>query len=265
MAELGNILFDRCEGGYEIERHVGFEDEFHRLFDAVDPNRDQIWHDYGPSFENSTFQIWPYSWCDCDCGYDAVERAWSKVNHHLEYCYQSRSDRAIAEWKAMHDWDAISEASRCDIQREEKTEFGTWHITEHSPKAAAALGQWGTLYDLKNKFERDIHQQLCNELDISWDDGRGSAVHCTCDFNKRWTIFRESHNHDPRCQIARKSFLFKPSGFWIDWYKYPLRDAHSSSEISLIEFGKVVDQCIASLVSDKGGPVLTLETVQGKQ
>jgi len=50
MAEIGNMIFDRCEGGYEVERGAGLEEELHRLFDAVEPNRDTSWCNYGPSF-----------------------------------------------------------------------------------------------------------------------------------------------------------------------------------------------------------------------
>lgn len=262
MAELGNILFDRCDGGFEVERGAGFEEELHRLFDAVSPDRDISWRDYGPSFENGTFQIWPYSWCDCDCGYDAVEAKWSKSNHHRGECYQSRSARALAEWEAINNYQAIEKASYCDIQREERQDVlgipMRVHITERSAEAEAAHKQWCTLHDLRRKFEDKTHRTLCKELGIPWNKGYGSAVHCTCDFRERWSRFLESNTHDPRCQVARKSFLFKPDGFWMDWYKYPLRDAHSSAKVSLAEFGIIVDKCVASLTADKGGPVLTL-------
>lgn len=263
MAEIGNILFDRCDGGHEVERGAGFEEELRRLFDATAPDRDKSWRDYGPSFENDTFQIWPYSWCDCDCGYDQIEAAWSKKNRHGSDCYQSRMSRALAEWDAMHDYKATEKASYCDIQREESQDMMgipmTVHISERSPKAELAHEKWCELYHQRNKFEEKTRKELCKLLNIPWNKGYGCACHCTCDYEKRWRIFLESHTHDLRCQVARKSFLFKPDGFWMDWYKYPLRDAHSSSRVSLEDFGVIIDRCIASLASDKGGPVLTLE------
>jgi hypothetical protein len=267
MAEIGNILFDRCDGGFEVPRGAGFEEELQRLFDAVEPDRDKSWRDYGPSFESGTFQIWPYSWCDCDCGYNAVEAEWSKGNQHREDCYQSRSRRALAEWDAMNDYDKKNKASYCDVEREVTQEFMgipmSVHISERSPRAEAAHREWSKLYDLRQKFEEKTRKELCKALGISWNKGYGSAVHCTCDFEKQWAHFRESHTHDQRCQVARKSLLFKPTGFWLDWYKYPLRDAHSSSHVSLEEFGEIVDRCIASLSTDKGGPIITLAKARG--
>jgi len=272
MAEIGNILFDRCDGGFKIQRGAGYEEELKRLFDAADPDRDTSWRDYGPSFENETFQIWPYSWCDCDCGYDEKEEAWSKANRHQSDCYQTRRDRAIKEWELMNDYDAIQEASYCDVveEKEESSEFFPGLVCHtilrrRSEMAEKAHQQWCKLHTKRTTFEEQISKSLCRELGIPWNKGRGSAVHCTCDYRERWAKFSQNTIHDLRCQIARKSFLYKPESFWIDWYKYPLRDAHSSRKVSLNEFREIIDKCLVSLVTDKGGPVVTLESLRDHQ
>jgi hypothetical protein len=43
-----------------------------------------------------------------------------------------------------------------------------------------------------------------------------------------------------------KDFLYKPSGFTIHWYKYPLRDAYTNQKITLAGFKKIISACIQS-------------------
>ncbi len=52
----------------------------------------------------------------------------------------------------------------------------------------------------------------------------------------------------PQCGIGEQAnFTHKPSGLEIRWYKYPLRDAYASRELTLREFSEIVDECIESL------------------
>lgn len=44
------------------------------------------------------------------------------------------------------------------------------------------------------------------------------------------------------------NFLYKPNGFTISWYKYPLRDAYCSQEISLDEFLDMLSHCTESML-----------------
>ena len=43
------------------------------------------------------------------------------------------------------------------------------------------------------------------------------------------------------------NFLYKPTGFTIEWYKYPLRDAHANKDMSVGEFNDMIDECIRSI------------------
>lgn len=47
---------------------------------------------------------------------------------------------------------------------------------------------------------------------------------CTCDETGEFVA-----EHDPSCPCARHNFIYKPDGFWIDWYKYPFRDSYTSA------------------------------------
>ena len=126
--EIGNALNGISRGEFPIEREEGFEEELVRLFDAIAPDRDNAWREYGMEFDNDVFSVFPYYWGDCTCGY-------------------------------------------------------------------------------------------------------------------------EENSHDETCPIVKPNFLFKPTGFSIKWYKYPLRDSYMSHNISLVEFKEVVAKCLESLSS----------------
>ena len=43
------------------------------------------------------------------------------------------------------------------------------------------------------------------------------------------------------------NFIYKPDGFRMCWYKYPLRSCYANRDISFDEFTKMVDACVKSL------------------
>lgn len=43
------------------------------------------------------------------------------------------------------------------------------------------------------------------------------------------------------------NFEFKPTGFTITWYKYPMRDAYASHNISTKEFMRILKECEKSM------------------
>ena len=43
------------------------------------------------------------------------------------------------------------------------------------------------------------------------------------------------------------NFEYKPTGFTISWYKYPLRDAYASHNISTKEFMRILKECEKSM------------------
>jgi hypothetical protein len=43
------------------------------------------------------------------------------------------------------------------------------------------------------------------------------------------------------------NFLFKPTGFEINWYKYPFRDSYMNRDITPVEFAEIIDACVRSV------------------
>lgn len=56
---------------------------------------------------------------------------------------------------------------------------------------------------------------------------------------------------DDETEANKANFHFKPSDYKLKWYKYPLRDSYQSSELSVEDFGKMIDKCIESLAVTK--------------
>jgi len=56
------------------------------------------------------------------------------------------------------------------------------------------------------------------------------------------------HNgHKDTCKLVVPNFLYKPQKFSIKWYKYPFRDSYMNQDITLTQFEKMIEACIASL------------------
>lgn len=47
--------------------------------------------------------------------------------------------------------------------------------------------------------------------------------------------------------MMQPNFVYKPTGFTMSWYKYPMRDAYVSDDISLVEFQKILNHCAQSM------------------
>ena len=210
--ELGNIVFGNSRGCYSIPREGVWEFHLERLMYAMGEEPSS----YGVDFENDIFCMMPYYWGDCECGYEEKEHEWCEANRHLENCYRSTEERVKikAGWTKDKYW----------LERPKKYS-----------------------YDQANAIEKKIRMKLCQAYNIPWNDGKGCAVHCTCDYKERWIKFLESNSHDKECRITKPNFLYKPTGFEIQWYKYFLRDSYKNQDISTEEFITIIDDCIESI------------------
>lgn len=61
---------------------------------------------------------------------------------------------------------------------------------------------------------------------------------CTCGGEENMTCADD-------CELALPNFLFKPTGFRIEWYKYPLRDSYMSPGISVEDYRRIMECCKA--------------------
>lgn len=170
----------------------------------------EIFEGYIDIFENDTFSIFPYYWGDCTCGYRNLESIWNENNSHSNDCYQQDYKKAYKPFvKINKDW-----------------------LSDHK--------------NFYNKKLRPIYEKY------GWDTESkywwyGCAIKCTCDYNSKWKDFIKSNNHISKCLLIVPNFLYKPTDFYINWYKYPLRDSYMNVNLSVKEFSNIIDKCIKSL------------------
>jgi len=266
--ELGNMMFGNSRGEYHIKRSAGWEEELTRLFEAYAPERYHSFRDYGEEFENEVFSVFPYYWGDCTCGYEErweeKEAAWSKQNQHAPDCYQTELTERTQEYDAASGYTRIRVAAfggddsllaGFDTQSEPISiggaEVGVSMMM--TPRKDAAMEEWRTANKRRNAFRDSLYKELCAKYKQS---EYGCAVHCTCGHDERYAAFAATDSHDPRCPIVRPNFHYKPTGFEINWYKYPLRDSYKNQNVGLSDFGKMIDVCIASLNCGAGNAQL---------
>ena len=96
-------------------------------------------------------------------------------------------------------------------------------------------------------WKRNEHMTVWAKAHGYADAPNGMAVHCTCDYGARWDEFTKEHWHSPDCGVVKPNFLFKPTGYELRWYKYPLRDSYSNMKLNPQEFREMIDACIKTL------------------
>ncbi|MHA2044701.1 MAG: hypothetical protein ACW99G_07895 [Candidatus Thorarchaeota archaeon] len=56
-----------------------------------------------------------------------------------------------------------------------------------------------------------------------------------------------NYTHKDTCLLLKPNFLYKPTGYELSWYKYPLRDSYASEDLTLLEFADIIKKCVESL------------------
>ena len=54
---------------------------------------------------------------------------------------------------------------------------------------------------------------------------------------------------DDEDESEKPNFVYKPTGYEIDWYKYPFRDSYSNFDITEKEFIEIIENCLKSVSS----------------
>lgn len=64
-------------------------------------------------------------------------------------------------------------------------------------------------------------------------------------------IIRPYYWGDEEIFCVRPNFVFKPTGFELQWYKYPFRDSYMNQDISFNTLLDILKQCENSLVPER--------------
>lgn len=162
---------------------------------------------YGCDYENDVFEMHPFWWGDCECGFDALEAEWEDAHDHESSCYQ-----AVIRQRGFLDFD--------DPRRDDLT------------------------YEEREKHNGDIVAAVCAEMGL--DPYYGSYVHCACSHDQAWKTWRGEHDHDPKCGVVRPNFLHKKSGVRVDWYKYIGRSMEAP-DVDRVEWQRIMDEALDSV------------------
>jgi hypothetical protein len=80
------------------------------------------------------------------------------------------------------------------------------------------------------------------------EDSRGYGVNFSNDVFEMHPYCWCEKDDCPQCGTGEQfNFLYKPTGYGIRWYKYMLRDAYATAEISLLGFCEMIDACLKSI------------------
>lgn len=207
--ELGNMLFGNSRGEYKVPRHAAYEGELLRLFRHIEKD-----NGYGPEFVNDVFEIHPYWWGDCSCGKD--QRDEEQRKEYLAFVGEDHDTLCIQ--RELYAWD------KDNPRRMMKKDYDKF--------MARGLKPIFQKYGLPTTGKNWWHGFMCL---------------CTCGHYDRARQWEADHPHADTCGLVRPNFLFKPAGYELRWYKYPLRDSYSSHNLSIEQFEAMIDACLESL------------------
>jgi hypothetical protein len=94
--------------------------------------------------------------------------------------------------------------------------------------------------------EQLVYKYACKKFGFDFNSG-GYGCHCTCGLDDEYEKWRENHDHKEGCLLMRHNFIYKPTGFWIDWYKYPFRDSYMSDDLTKEQLKEIWEKCIESV------------------
>lgn len=188
--ELGQMAFGNPSGEFELGKLEGYTAEQLRYLTKLIHNSRQAEavqgfiggeFGYGANFRNQTFEMLPYYWGDCTCGYEDEEEGWSETHKHDPNCFSGRMKafreelerqryktyskkwvRRVDQWALENGWEHGFEGSgvHCDCPRQQELEQFAGE-NSHAPQCPAILPNF-----------------RCGDLEIRWYKyiGRGMSV-----------------------------------------------------------------------------------------
>lgn len=248
--ELGNMVFGNSRGEWSIPRTDAYHDVWERFCERLGVSSRGYVEGAGATetggYEDDTYVINPYDWdAECTCGMEDAMEAWHAEHKHSEACYQTAYRAEIEAWEIESGYRAADEAARGkggDFLSGFNTtvkQDGPFTTMISVPRHDEAMERWRAMYDKRQKADEAIRKRLCKERKLPFPNG--SAVHCDCGKDEAASKFwDERGGHKEDCRFTRPNFLHKPTGFRINWYKYPFRDSYASRKFTPREFAAML-------------------------
>jgi len=77
--EFGNMCFGHSRGEYPVDK------DYQEIFESL---LELLGNSSREEYSNDTFEMRPYWWGECECGFDEAEYDWCLSNRHVD-CYQN--------------------------------------------------------------------------------------------------------------------------------------------------------------------------------
>jgi len=186
--ELGQLLFGNASGAldlgadehYVAERLYALSERLGRL-DPANQAHGLLGGEwgYGQEFSNEVFEMHPYWWGGCTCGFEALDCRWSEDHPHTPQCFQSRY---LLEDERL---------SLDDVDFDERhARMIAWAKANGYPEAPYGMAvhcdcgmdwayqQWRKEHDHAADCREVIPNFKCGDLEIRWYKylGRGMSV-----------------------------------------------------------------------------------------
>lgn len=115
-----------------------------------------------------------------------------------------------------------------------------------------AICQQYKRFEQKQWYIDAAAKDLCHKHGIAWNGGVGSAVHCTCSYQREWEEWRAQNDHAPDCPTVLPNFRHHASGLEIRWYKYLSRGMSVNKHICPVCFRDIFVDCMNSILPQDG-------------
>jgi hypothetical protein len=216
------MIFGNAHGAFDLGAESEFVGEkLYALSEALGRRNPGAQHygllgseyGYGQEFENEVFEMHPYWWGDCTCGFaELEEKKWGEELQHASHCFYERYPAERERW--------LDELITSGFDPEQ----------ESSPSS-----------------QEIAHMTAWSKANGYADAPQGMAVHCDCGVEAAYQEWRKAHDHAPDCRIVLPNF--RCGDVELHWYKSIQRGLSVNRPVTHAELVAMFDRCFASLPS----------------
>lgn len=178
---------------------------------------------YGVDFKNDTFEMHPFYWGDCICGFAERQDDFFDELQHEDSCYQTELTNAlIAEGFKLNEW-----GGPADEDEDEEHFTGRERLRK--------------FYSFKSAKAKEL------SVKYGFDPEVGIYAHCNCDYTTTADAWHEENTHAEECPIDWPNFRHFASGVEVTWYKYIGRDMEFNNTPNREQWDVILKNCLGSL------------------
>lgn len=102
-------------------------------------------------------------------------------------------------------------------------------------------------FEVPRKEFEDILIPFMVEIGIGYTGYEGDYIETNATFDNEVFTIRPYYWGDDDSIANLPNFVYKPTNFQIQWYKYPLRDSYMNQNITVKEFKEIIEKCKKSV------------------